>query len=628
MRRTTRSVRKSHEEVQRDIYLRKEWGSNTSRDVRFVIYDYKDYQDKCLYVEETEKEAAEKKKNNGGIYPPANSSWTRIEYLEYIAYVNFLLYLADKSAKIQGNETNSKQHVVWKNKSSTLKELVTWSFYRYDHDNELIMFQIGPSRAVGKYIYSYVIRVDLSIWELMKVSYYKDSVDILSKVRVKDRRGHTVSMSDMLNSYFSNRKTVLEYPNEPVRDQGQVIMTIKEAADKDIVQDNIKDQFEDPEINRHDGETDLKTLKQQLQELELYDSDLSDELEDMSTEEVRYRIDTHEDKSQYSKRLYEDHLIIPTENQQKSAFKTANVYKDKPSGDIIDLTKLEDGTEIIITKNNLKEDEPSNVQNEKNEKEVEKQLQLVGKATKRKRDYNTPVVVYDQDDRVYMKTIAGPNQRAGEEKHCKDYVYYGNVSESGTIMYNIMEIPKGRNFYNQRDSDKMFVTGIHFRNIFEQTMGDKVTGRMIIFYSDHNHYDPYGIINKWTKILPEYILEKSITNYDSEVVEGEIPDWDYDPTCLSHYNFQYTMLNEQIIILYDYYQEFNVKAVGEEFLNRNQARTKYVKLDDLQLPFKWDNSQSDTVPVHGCLGVLFIGDFFGGKIACNLNMRIFYETQH
>lgn len=620
--------KKTSHEVRMEIARRQEMGGNNDNVVRDSIVSYQDYQDKYLFPNKFAKADAEKHKTKYKIYPPATNKWKRLETSHYIAFVNMITSWVKEKELSKSRVTKSTHVTIWKN-YKIIKELVTYTHYVYGQN--MIIFQIGNARTSPNKlnILTYTRSIDQSQWNYFQSMDPKKSIKMIKESLLRPT-GTTID--EMKRLYIQKQREIMD-DNPIVYDHDidgneQKQGNILELLEQGVLIPEHDDQLEDSDVERNIEEQDLQEIVRQNEyDQNLEDSDFSTHYETQPFGDLSNKLETRIDRNKTT--------MIELHEATNRTFKTASL---RTQNNVIDLTEIPDDVTITITKGKQKDEDQDEDQDELTEtpaeeldiesKPIQKELQNFGKASKRKRDYNTPVVVYDQDDRVYMKTLAGPNVRSGEEQHYKEYVYYGHVSESGTIMYNIMEIPPGENFYNQRDSDKIVVTGIHFRNMFQQTAGDKVMGRLIIFYSDHKHYDPMGIIDHWTKLEPKDILEQSITQYNLDVAEEDVPDWDYDPTCLSHYNFRYTMLNESLIILYDYYQEFNVQAIGEEFLNLNMTKTKYVKLDDLQLPFRWDNSVHNKVPIHGCLGVLFMGDFFGGMIECNLNMRIYYETQH
>lgn len=210
-----------------------------------------------------------------------------------------------------------------------------------------------------------------------------------------------------------------------------------------------------------------------------------------------------------------------------------------------------------------------------------------------------------------------------------DFAFYGFIREYGTIMNDIMKLPLGFDFNGYRRGSTVTVKALHFRNTFTHVTGTKASGRMILFYSEKEWSDymaPFG--RRWKDVDVHEILQKSVTMYAGDLEELEAADVFYNPTIMSQYDFKNVILGRQFEILYDYYVDLNTQAVkgivGEDVESVDSIKTKWVKIDDLELSFFYD--AEDSVPTRGCLGVLFMGDYFGGEIETNLTLRVFYNS--
>ena len=210
-----------------------------------------------------------------------------------------------------------------------------------------------------------------------------------------------------------------------------------------------------------------------------------------------------------------------------------------------------------------------------------------------------------------------------------DYAFYGFIREYGTLVSDIMKLPMGYDFNSLRRGSNVVIKALHFRNTFTHVTGTKASGRMILFYSERDFTKTEPIIGRtWLTIEPEDILQKSVTMYAGDLEELEAADVFYNPTIMSQYDFKNVILGRKFQILYDYYVDLNTQAVkgvvGEDIESVDSIKTKWVKIDDLELPFFYDGE--DKLPTRGVLGVLFMGDYFGGEIETNMTLRVFYNS--
>lgn len=236
------------------------------------------------------------------------------------------------------------------------------------------------------------------------------------------------------------------------------------------------------------------------------------------------------------------------------------------------------------------------------------------------------------DYRMMSRDAAGreinPNRSyTKQDDDYLDYAFYGFIREYGTIMNDIMKLPLGFDYNSYRRGSNVTVKALHFRNTFTHVTGTKASGRMILFYSEKEWtYTLFG--RHWTSVKVEEILQKSVTMYAGDLEELEAADVFYNPTIMSQYDFKNVILGRQFQILYDYYVDLNTQAVkglvGEDIESVDSIKTKWVKIDGLELPFFYDGD--DDKPTRGCLGVLFMGDYFGGEIETNMTLRVFYNS--
>ena len=190
-----------------------------------------------------------------------------------------------------------------------------------------------------------------------------------------------------------------------------------------------------------------------------------------------------------------------------------------------------------------------------------------------------------------------------------DYAFYGFIREYGTIMNNIMKLPLGFDYNSQRRGSSVVIKALHFRNTFTHVTGTKASGRMILFYSEKEWSEIFLLARRFKDVKVEEILQKSVTMYAGDLEELEAADVFYNPTIMSQYDFKNVILGRQFQILYDYYVDLNTQAVkgvvGEDVESVDTIKTKWVKIDDLELPLFYDGNED--VPMRGTLGVLFLG---------------------
>lgn len=210
-----------------------------------------------------------------------------------------------------------------------------------------------------------------------------------------------------------------------------------------------------------------------------------------------------------------------------------------------------------------------------------------------------------------------------------DYAFYGFIREYGTMVNEIMKLPLGFDYNSQRRGSHVTIKALHFRNTFTHVTGTKASGRMIVFYTELPWTSTSLVFGRtWNEVKTEDILEKSVTMYAGDLEELEAADVFYNPTIMSQYNFKNVILGNKFTVLYDYYADLNTQAVkgvvGEDVESVDSIKTKWVKIDDLELPLFYEGE--DNLPMRGMLGVLFMGDYFGGEIETNMTLRVFYNS--
>jgi len=209
-----------------------------------------------------------------------------------------------------------------------------------------------------------------------------------------------------------------------------------------------------------------------------------------------------------------------------------------------------------------------------------------------------------------------------------DYAFYGFIREYGTVVNDIMKLPLGFEFNSQRRGSNVFIRAIHFRNTFTHVTGTKATGRMVVFCTQKESSYTNILGRHWNAIKTEDILQKSVTMYAGDLEEMEAADVFYNPTVMSQYDFKNVILGNQFEILYDYYADLNTQAVkgvvGEDIESVDSIKSKWVKLDNLDIPLFYDGN--DSIPIRGQLGIVFMGDYFGGEVETNCTMRVFYNS--
>jgi hypothetical protein len=210
-----------------------------------------------------------------------------------------------------------------------------------------------------------------------------------------------------------------------------------------------------------------------------------------------------------------------------------------------------------------------------------------------------------------------------------DYAFYGFIREYGTIVNEIMKLPLGYDYNSQRRGSNVNIKALHFRNTFTHVTGTKASGRMILFFSELPWTESSLLLGRtWKEVKTEDILQKSVTMYAGDLEELEAADVFYNPTIMSQYDFKNVILGQKFTVLYDYYVDLNTQAVkglvGEDVESVDSIKTKWVKIDDLELPLFYEGE--DKLPMRGMLGVLFMGDYFGGEIETNMTLRVFYNS--
>jgi len=209
-----------------------------------------------------------------------------------------------------------------------------------------------------------------------------------------------------------------------------------------------------------------------------------------------------------------------------------------------------------------------------------------------------------------------------------DYAFYGFIREYGTVVNDIMKLPLGFEFNSQRRGSNVYIRAIHFRNTFTHVTGTKATGRMVVFCTQKESSYTNILGRHWNEIKTEDILQKSVTMYAGDLEELEAADVFYNPTVMSQYDFKNVILGNQFEILYDYYADLNTQAVkgvvGEDIESVDSIKSKWVKLDNLDIPLFYDGN--DSIPIRGQLGIVFMGDYFGGEVETNCTMRVFYNS--
>lgn len=211
-----------------------------------------------------------------------------------------------------------------------------------------------------------------------------------------------------------------------------------------------------------------------------------------------------------------------------------------------------------------------------------------------------------------------------------DYAFYGYIREAGTVINDIMILPNGFEYNSERRGDSVYIRAIHFRNTFTHITGSKASGRMVLFASDKEYSSPSIFGGRsFNNIEPHDVLQKSVTMYAGDLEEAEAIDAFYNPTIMSQYDFRNIILGSKFEVLYDYYADLNTQAVkgvvGEDIESVDSVKTKWVKIDDLDIPLYYEGNNK--VPTRGILGIVFMGDYFGGEIETNLTLRVFYNSK-
>ena len=211
-----------------------------------------------------------------------------------------------------------------------------------------------------------------------------------------------------------------------------------------------------------------------------------------------------------------------------------------------------------------------------------------------------------------------------------DYAFYGFIREAGTVINDIMTLPQGLDYNSERRGDEVYIRAIHFRNTFTHVTGTKASGRMVLFATDkeYSHDNMFGV-RTFDTIETHDILQKSVTMYAGDLEEAEAIDAFYNPTIMSQYDFRNVILGNKFEILYDYYVDLNTQAVkgvvGEDIESVDSIKTKWVKLDGLDIPLRYEGDNK--VPTRGLLGIVFMGDYFGGEIETNLTLRDYNNSR-
>jgi len=211
-----------------------------------------------------------------------------------------------------------------------------------------------------------------------------------------------------------------------------------------------------------------------------------------------------------------------------------------------------------------------------------------------------------------------------------DYAFYGFVREYGTVITDIMKLPLGFDYNSQRRGSSVYIRAIHFKNTFTHITGTKATGRMVLFYSTKEASSTHILEGrKYNTLDAADILQKSVTMYAGDIEDLEAVDLFYNPTILSPYDFRDIVLGNRYSVIWDYFAELNTQAVkgvvGENIESVDSVQTKWVKLDNLDIPLFYDGD--DKVATRGMLGIVFMGDYFGGEIETNLVMRVYYNSK-
>lgn len=654
------SAEKTAQNIKREIAIRQENAANTSNKVIHSIHSVFQYQDLvCDEMEFGLKEAEDYKQING-LYPPlaggyANTGpWYRLnnEGRQEIAYSLFLLFLVNhifcKAQELeQRKRKNNVQVAISFKNPKVIRDIVTWMWitnrYSSSRKENFLLVQLGTGKTFPKnqqYVSYYYVLSDTELKAAAESPKWRSKI----KLHIQNMVAEGIKIN---NRSIALSKTLEHF------DQKMEYLKLKtpnpEAYGIDIPKEQLKEV--------------VKKIPLEPQEHKILDIDEELPVNTALQMEAQIIIDKQQDNEDLNNSNLSDDDIVMTATTEQ--FKQP-IMPETPKPSVIEMIILNEENKVstpitktpVMLKTPIRRSEPSTPYKtprqptpkpmspspkiteelreqleEMLQQEEVKQIEVNDEKviiTKRERPVELQNDMFNPKKYIKPDYPKAKDRTKGIELNQHDYLDYaftGFCRESGTVLTDIMKIPSGFNSKAERLGNRLLVTAIHFRNVFSHRSGAKVTGRMIIFYSKYPMKTTIPVVNiaTYKDVEPNEILEKSITQYIEDVEELDAPDLLYEPTILSDYNYNNVYQNDLYEIIYDYYADFNTQAVKSEVDSLEQIKTKWVKINDLELEF-WYDQPNDKVASKGILGVLFMGDYFGGEVSANLTLRVYFDT--
>lgn len=655
--------KKTTNEIKREIANRKENAADTSNQIIHSIHSVWQYQDLICDEMEFGLQEADDYKARNGVYPPLaggyheTGPWYRLnnDGRQELAYSLFLLFLVNhifcKAQELESRKrkTNIQVKISFKN-PKVITDIVTWMWianrYSRSKRENFLLVQLGTGHTYPKnnqYIAYYYVLSDTELRAAAESPKWRSKIKLHIQNMVADNmkiNKRSIALTKTLE-HFDSKVSVLKSKSPHPESYG--IEATKEEL-KEVV----------------------KQIPLEPQDHKTYDVDEELPVNTAVQMEAEILIDKQDDEDLNNSNLSDDGIIMPATTE---LFKQP-VMPNTPKPTVLEMIMLNEenkvSTPITRTPSMIKtplktpinRQEPGTPYKTPKQptpkqvspapvitEELREQLEeLIQQEEVKQIEINDEKVIIKkrertneiQNDMFNPKKYIKPDypkqmdRSKGIELNQHDYVDYaftGFCRESGTVLTDIMKIASGFNTKAERLGNRLLVTAIHFRNVFSHRSGAKSTGRMILFYSKYPMKSTIPVVNiaTYKDVNPNEILEKSITQYIEDVEELDAPDLLYEPTILSDYNYNNVYQNDLYEILYDYYADFNTQAVKSEIDSLEQIRTKWVKLNDLELEF-WYDQPNDKIASKGLLGVLFMGDYFGGEVSANLTLRVYFDT--